>query len=382
MSVSHKGGSSSDIVAFVRRRDYIMVKELGQGACGKTVLLYDDQIDEHFVCKKYVPYSEAHRHELFAGFTREVKLLHRVLHQNVVRVFNYYLYPDQLTGYILMEYVKGIEIDDYLTTKPEQTNHLFLQAVAGFAYLETTGILHRDIRPANLMVREDGVLKMIDLGFGKAIKQTADFDRSISLNWWCEPPIEFQTSRYDFSTEVYFVGKLFERIIRQNQIARFKYMDTLAAMCHRDPSARIRRFTGVEQTIRNEKFFESDFSDAELSAYREFADAISRQVTKIESGAKYATDVSKIRTQLSDVYQRFMLEEAVPDAATVLRCLMDGRYYYRKTGLEVATVRDFLRLLRATADERAKIILANLHTRLDALPRYDESEITEDDIPF
>lgn len=51
-----------------------MVRELGQGACGKTVFLYDDQIDEHFVCKKYLPYSEGQRQELFAGFTREVTI--------------------------------------------------------------------------------------------------------------------------------------------------------------------------------------------------------------------------------------------------------------------------------------------------------------------
>jgi len=57
-------------------------------------------------------------------------------------------------------------------------------------------------------------------------------------------------------------------------------------------------------------------------------------------------------------------------------------YYYRKTGLHVTTVRDFLNLLRATRDERARIILANLHTKLDALPRYSPDVLTEDDIPF
>lgn len=380
--MAQKTGSSDDVVAFLRRRDYKLVRELGQGACGKTVLLHDDQIDEHFVCKKYVPHSEGRRQELFAGFTREVKLLHRVLHQNVVRIFNHYLYPDQLTGYILMEYVNGLDIDDHLAQKPEQTNELFLQAVAGFAYLERAGILHRDIRPANVMVREDGILKIIDLGFGKKIEHTADFDKSISLNWWCEPPMEFQTARYDFTTEVYFVGKLFQRIIQDNQIARFKYLDALAAMCHRDPDLRITGFNAIEQTIRNEQFLESDFEASDMTAYRQFAYAISHHITKIGNGAKYVTDVSKLRTSLNDVYQRFMLEETVPDAVVVLRCLVNGMYYYRKRGLLVDIVRDFIRLLRETADERAKIILANLHTRLDALPRYNEAVLTDDDTPF
>ena len=205
------------MVTFLRRRDYRMVRELGQGACGKTALLYDQQIEEHFVCKKYVPYSENKRQDLFSRFVSEIKLLHKVHHPNVVRVFNYYLYPEQFSGYILMEYVDGLDINDYLAGNPEHINDIFLQAIAGFGYLEGADILHRDIRPGNLMMSGDGVLKIVDLGFGKKIDRSADFDKSITLNWWCEPPLEFQTARYDFKTEVYFVGKLFQRIIQENR---------------------------------------------------------------------------------------------------------------------------------------------------------------------
>ena len=380
--MAHKTSNTSDVVAFLRRRDYRMVRELGQGACGKTVLLYDQQIDEHFVCKKYAPSSEDRRQDLFAGFVREVKLLHRVLHPNVVRVFNHYLYPEQFSGYILMEYIDGLDVNDHLARNPERTNDLFLQAVAGFGYLEQVGVLHRDIRPGNLMVSSEGVLKIIDLGFGKRIERSADFDNSITLNWWCEPPLEFQTTRYDFKTEVYFVGKLFQRLIQENQIAHFKYLETLSAMCQRDPASRIGGFTAVEQTIHSKQFFESDFSEQDLDAYRGFSDALCHQIVKIENGTKYATDIPKLRTQLTDVYQKVMLESTVPDAAVVIRLFLDGKYYYRKAGLEVATVRDFLMLLRGTLDERAKVILANLHTRMDALPHYSPAEITDDDIPF
>lgn len=380
--MEHRSGDIDQLVAFIRRRDYKMVRELGNGACGRTVLLHDEQIGEYFVCKKYVPFSETHRQELFVGFVREIKLLHQVLHQNVVRVFNYYLYPDQLTGYILMEYVAGLEIDDHLAQNPEHTNDAFLQAVAGFGYLERAGILHRDVRPANLMIRGDKVLKIIDLGFGKKVERAEDFDKSISLNWWCDPPLEFRTARYDFRTEVYFVGKLFQKIIKDNRIEHFKYMDALSAMCHPDPASRISGFTAVEQAIGNEQFFESDFEEDDLHAYRCFSDALGHHITKIESGTKYATDVPKLRAQLTDVYQRVMLEETVPDSGLVLRCFLDGMYYYRKQGLQVEVVRDFLRLVRGMADERVKLVLANLHTKLDSLPRYSEAAVKDDDVPF
>lgn len=370
----------NEIVTFLRKRDYKLVRELGQGACGKTVLLYDDQINEHFVCKKYFPYSEARRQELFTSFVREIKLLHQVHHNNVVRVFNYYLYPDQFTGYILMEFVDGADIDEYIARFPEQTNELFLQVISGFSYLEQSGILHRDIRPGNVMVRGDGTLKIIDLGFGKQIQSSKDFEKSISLNLWCQPPSEFDEARYDFGTEVYFVGKLFERIIQQNDISHFKYVDTLAKMCHRAQSLRLRSFSEIEKTIRSDQFFEIEFSYAELQAYRSFADSLSRQITKVANGAKYPDDIGRIQTQLNDIYRNFMLEEEVPDAAVVLRCFIIGPYYYRKAGLSTLVVRDFLRLLKSSTNEKNRIILANLHTKMDALPRYLEQ--LEGDVPF
>jgi predicted Ser/Thr protein kinase len=372
--------AEGDIVQFLRKRDYTLVRELGQGACGKTVLLHDPQIGERFVCKKYVPFSESHRQELFAGFIREIKILHKIHHENVVRVFNYYLYPDQFTGYILMEFIDGSEVDDYLARHPEQANEVFIQTICGFAYLQRSGILHRDIRPGNVMVREDGTVKIIDLGFGKEVLNSGDFEKSISLNWWCQPPIEFDESRYDFCSEVYFVGMLFEGILRDAGIGHFQYTEILSRMCQRNPSARIQTFAEIEKEIGTNQFYEIDFPESELDSYREFADAMCRQVTKIENGAKYTQDMAEIQSHIEEAYRSFMLEQLVPDAALVTRCFFTGTYYYRKAGLPVEAVRGFIRLMKSIPEDKKRIVLANLHTRFDVLPRYSRQE--EDDFPF
>lgn len=373
--------AQDSVIQFLRKRDYTLVRELGEGACGKTVLLHDTQIDEDFVCKKYAPYDEAHRQTLFTGFVREIKLLHRIHHQNVVRVFNYYLFPDAYTGYILMEFVSGAEVDDYLKEFPEKTNEVFLQTITGFAYLERSGILHRDIRTANIMVRDDGTVKIIDLGFGKEVRDSKDFKKSISLNWWCEPPAEFAESRYDFRTEAYFVGKLFQKIIQENEISHFKYSDVLARMCQKSASARINGFAQVEKEISNSQFFEIDFDASERETYRQFAAALCSQISKVANGAKYIDDIKRIQQSLNDAYRSFMLEEFVPDAAVVTRCFIDGAYYYSSRGLPVHHVREFLRLLKASTEEKKRIILANLHTKLDAIKRYTNAD-EPDDVPF
>lgn len=369
-----------DIVHFLRKRDYILVRELGQGACGKTVLLRDDQLDTLFVCKKYLPYSEVHRQELYSGFVREIKLLHQVYHPNVVRVFNYYLYPELFAGYILMEFVGGADIENYLRANPEQVNEVFLQTAEGFRYLEANRILHRDIRPLNILVSDDGIVKNIDLGFGKRVQQLTDFDKSISLNWWCETPDEFGDSIYDFTSEVYFVGKLFEKIIRDYGIKHFQYNGVLSKMCDRNPTSRISSFFDIQKEVQSNRFFEIDFSTEERLCYRAFSDAIGVALTKIEFGTKYVDDLDRIKNQLDVLYRKCMLEENVPDSATVLNCFLNGAYYYKKSGFPVASIKNFTRFLKSATLEKQRIVLANLHTRLDAIPRYND--LIDGDIPF
>lgn len=372
--------NAGSVIPFLRKRDYVFVKVLGQGACGQTVLLRDDVIGSDFVCKKYLPFSESHRQELFRGFLREIKLLHEVYHANVVRVFNYYVYPEHFTGYILMEYVAGHDIEEHLRQRPETVNDLFIQALEGFSYLEKQAILHRDIRPLNILVREDGTLKIIDLGFGKQIERASDFNKSISLNWWCEPPADFSLGKYDHSTEVYFVGKLFEKFVVELNLEDFKYKGLLARMCQTDPSLRIQSFADARSELDRQHAADINFYGSERTAYTAFANAVTKHLTKIEAGTKYRDDPTLIRAQLENIYRGCMLEEHLPDSSVVLSAILRGGYSYRKVGFPTAALKAFIDLLRTTTLAKQRIVLANLHGRLDAITRYEQDD--SDDIPF
>ena len=373
----------AEIVHFLRNRDYILIKELGQGACGKTVLLNDDQIGQHFVCKKYSPYDESERETLFANFVREIKLLHLLHHNHLVRVFNYYLYPDKFSGYILMEYVDGQDLEDFTSVFPDRLSDLFIQAIDGFSYLERSGVLHRDIRAANLLVSNEGILKIIDLGFGKQVNTSLDFDKSITLNWWCATPNEFRFKRYDFATEIYFVGKLFEKLIDANSISQFKYIDALRRMCEPDSERRTKSFAEIDRAIRSDPITETDFAEDEVETYRKFADGLVLLTSKIAKSAKYVTDLTKIQTKLGEIYRSSMLEPFISDSHKIVGCFVEGGYYYKTNhSMYTEAIRDFVRLLKSCDAEQASVILANLGTRLDAVKRYNPDEIQDEDIPF
>ena len=232
-----------------------------------------------------------------------------------------------------------------------------------------------------LLVRHDGIVKIIDLGFGKRVQATNDFDKSISLNWWCEPPAEFLQSKYDHTTEVYFVGKLFEKLIQELGIEHFKYSALLERMCRREAEERVATFLDVKNELSLDRSYDIDFSDHEREAYRAFADAVSERVTKIESGAKSATDLDVIRAQLETTHRNSMLEDTLPDCAPLLRTFLNGQYYYRRTGFPTWVLRNFLEFLRSASIEKQRVALANLHARLDAVQRYTVVS-KEDDIPF
>lgn len=373
----------NEIIKFIRQKDYKLIKEIGQGGFGRTVLLHDEIIDSLFVCKKYSPYYEDLKEEFFKNFIQEIKLLHLVSHANIVRVFSYHLYPEKHTGYILMEYIKGDNIENFLHDHPESINEIFIQVVEGFRYLESVNILHRDIRPQNILVDSNEKAKIIDFGFGKKVFYKKDFNKSISLNWWCDPPNDFNDNVYDHSTEVYFIGKLFEKAILDYDIEVFGYKEILNQMIKMDKKDRFESFNGINRSILNEENITIDFDEPEKETYRWFADNLIKLFAKIETDSQYVTDANRIIENLEKTYKKNLLEESVQNPVELTRCFVSGQYHYMKNKtIFVSCLKKFIELLKNNPKEKQRIIINNLQNRLDSIERYANLPYSNDDIPF
>lgn len=370
---------SNKLIKFLREKDFELVDEIGQGGFGKTVLLKDPLINENFVCKKYKPFYEEYASEYYNNFVEEIKLLFLMYNMNIVRVFNYYLYPNHNTGYIIMEYIDGFNIGDYIAENPEDINDIFTQTINGFKYLEDITVLHRDIRPQNIMVNKDGIVKIIDFGFGKKINMEEDFDKSIELNWWCEVPEDFEDEIYNFKTEVYFIGKLFEKLLNENQIENFMYLDILRKMIIKNPEERINSFNEINNIILNEKFEVIDFDTKETHLYRNFSYYLKESITKIEKDTTYFEDPDLIIRKLRKLYKNVMLEEYIPDNNILTNCFLNGSYYYsNNSDIPPNIINDFIKLLLKSSKTKRNIIIKNLHTKFDSIERYEK----EYDVPF
>lgn len=368
------------IIKFIRTKDFKFIDDIGQGGTGKTVLLEDEIINERFVCKKYSPYNIKNKKKYFNNFKDEIKLLHLVYHKNIVRVFNYYLYPDKYTGYILMEFIKGKNISNFLKENPDKLNDVFRQTIEGFVHLERSKILHRDIRPDNILISNNGVVKIIDFGFSKKIEFDSDFNKSVSLNWLYTPPDEFKNKVYDFKTELYFIGKLFEEIILENDFQSFQYRDLLKEMVEKDYKNRISSFFDLSRKMIDENTSEISFSEEDKDSYQYFATSLEVVINSINIDAVYITDIPSIIRELYEVYKNSSLEEFVQKPNNIVRCFIKGSFgYYKRRDFEVHTLLEFYKLLSSSTKERQKIILNNLWQRLDQIIRNVPKD---DDLPF
>lgn len=129
---------AGDNVKFNQSKHFKFIRELGSGGTGVTNLFKDETTDTFFAIKKYQPSGGniEYEQEYYNRFVDEIKILFQLSHPNIVRVYNYYLYPQNTLGYLQMEYIEGVSIDEYVENNFVDLNNLFRSAIDAFVCLE------------------------------------------------------------------------------------------------------------------------------------------------------------------------------------------------------------------------------------------------------
>src|SRR3954452_12173474 len=110
-------------------------------------------------------------------FQREALAAARLVHPNIVQVFDSGLDADTGQHYIVMEYVAGPSMAEVLRDSGhlgvEETVDIVVQACQGLDYAHRHGVVHRDVKPGNLLRAPDGSIKLADFGIAKATEQSS-----------------------------------------------------------------------------------------------------------------------------------------------------------------------------------------------------------------
>lgn len=148
---------------------YRLERELGRGGMATVYLAHDEELGRP-VAVKLLPGRLADDDSSRARFLREARLAGRLSHPNIVRVYD----AGETDGrpFIVMEYVPGASLAESGLLPAARVAELGVQACAGLQHAHDAGLMHRDVKPANLLVRDDGVLKVADFGIARAAEST------------------------------------------------------------------------------------------------------------------------------------------------------------------------------------------------------------------
>lgn len=157
---------------------FSVVGRLGSGGMGQVFEAYDRELDRRVAVKVL------HEHAVGSptGTTRllrEAQAIAKLSHPNVVGVYDVGRHRDEV--YIAMEFIQGQTLTDWLRETPRswtEVVRIFAAVAEGLQAMHALGILHRDLKPDNILVDHTGRARIIDFGLARALGNTDDPDES------------------------------------------------------------------------------------------------------------------------------------------------------------------------------------------------------------
>ena len=163
-----------DLVGQTLSGRYRLISRLSTGGMGEVYRSHDVLLDRSVAVKVLHP-SLAHDPELVERFKDEARAAARLTHPNIVAVYDWGSTEDQ-TYYMVMEYVAGNDLRDVLVARsslePAQAADIMAAVCDALAAAHAGGLVHRDVKPENILIARDGTVKVAD--FGIAVVVDAD----------------------------------------------------------------------------------------------------------------------------------------------------------------------------------------------------------------
>jgi tRNA A-37 threonylcarbamoyl transferase component Bud32/tetratricopeptide (TPR) repeat protein len=145
---------------------YRMVSELGRGGMGE-VYAAEDEVLRRWVALKSIRADSRLDPELRARFLREARVLSQLDHPNICRIFDYISAPEG--DFIVLELIDGHDLTRFIQAglEPRRALAIASDIASVLAAAHAAGVVHRDVKPANVMISSDGVTKVLDFGLSR-----------------------------------------------------------------------------------------------------------------------------------------------------------------------------------------------------------------------
>ena len=147
---------------------YEVIEEIGRGGMGKVYRVYDQKINE-IVALKLIKPEIGFNEKAVERFKNELKVARRISHRHVCRLYDLGEYG--LAHFITMEYVEGEDLKKFIRRAGQMTTgkaiSIAKQACQGLIEAHRLGVVHRDLKPQNVMIDRDGNVRIMDFGLAR-----------------------------------------------------------------------------------------------------------------------------------------------------------------------------------------------------------------------
>jgi serine/threonine-protein kinase len=148
---------------------YKIIRSVGKGAFGAALLVQDTAVKEHIVLKFLHPHL-ASTEQSVKRFVRELRYARRITHENVIRIYDFLTFGQSYA--ISMEYFESHSLSAYIQNGVRiapRTAVKVIQAIcSGMHAAHQVHVIHRDLKPGNILVNREGLLKVVDFGLASA----------------------------------------------------------------------------------------------------------------------------------------------------------------------------------------------------------------------
>ncbi len=212
---------------------YEIRRKLGQGAMGEVYVAYDTVLERQ-AALKVMATSAMDQSDLKARFEREAKAVARLQHPNIVTVYDFgYDTPSDPAGtspasasggaeaaYIVMELLKGTDLEQSLKFAPppvSQSLRIVLQVCRGLAHAHDNGIVHRDVKPANVFVTDGGLVKIMDFGIARWTQASQTKTGTVIGTAAFMSPEQLLGHRVDGRSDIFSLGVILYQLLSHQQ---------------------------------------------------------------------------------------------------------------------------------------------------------------------
>jgi serine/threonine protein kinase len=249
---------NNDLPAGSTLSHYRIVSKIGAGGMGEVYLAQDTKLDRK-IALKILPAEVAAHPDRMKRFVQEAKTASALNHPNIITIHEI----DQTDSghFIAIEFVDGETLRQQLNarhTKIAEALDIGLQIASALSAAHAAGIIHRDIKPENVMIRRDGIVKVLDFGLAKLSEQvdtgTVDAEAVTQALVQTEPGVVLGTAAYmspeqarglavDARTDIFSLGVvIYEIVAGQAPFGGATRGDLMVALLQRDPPP-LSRFT-------------------------------------------------------------------------------------------------------------------------------------------